>query len=62
MKITTERLAHLIECETKLNLVAEFRKKTIELLGSAAYPDAIDTILGLEEFVHLVKWGAEENQ
>jgi len=61
MKITIERLAHLVECETKLNLVTEFRKQTIKILGRAAYPDAIDTILGLDEFVDLVKKEAEEN-
>ena len=61
MKITFERMAHLIECETKLNLVTEFRKKTLKLLGKVAYPDAIDTILGLDEFVDLVKKEAEAN-
>lgn len=62
MKITIERLAHLVECETKLNLVTEFRKKTLELLGRAAYPDAIDTVLGLEVFANLVKKEADERQ
>lgn len=62
MKITIERLAHLVECETKLNLVTEFRKQTLKLLGRVAYLDAIDTVLGLEEFIDLVKKEAEESQ
>ena len=60
MKITIERLSYLVECETKLNLVTEFRKQTLKLLGRAAFADAIDIVLGLEGFANLVKKEAEE--